>query len=74
MIQSENSSKQLIESTNANKPFFLFFSDNGGHLNANPKSRYPKTVEKARKVGLNTPLRGQKGQKFVEEELGPQRS
>ena len=43
---------------------FLFFSDNGGHLNANPKSLYPKTVEKARKVGLNTPLRGQKGQVY----------
>lgn len=42
----------------------LFFSDNGGHLNASPRSPYPRTVEKARKVGLNTPLRGKKGQTY----------
>ena len=42
----------------------LFFSDNGGHLRANPRSNYPRTVEKARIVGLNTPLRGKKGQVY----------
>lgn len=42
----------------------IFFSDNGGHISASSKSRYPRTVEKARKVGLNTPLRGKKGQVY----------
>ena len=42
----------------------IFLSDNGGHINANPRSNYPRTVEKARRVGLNTPLRGKKGQVY----------
>ncbi len=54
----------LVRARQSDNTLVLFFSDNGGHLAASPNSLYPHTVEKARKVGLNTPLRGKKGQVY----------
>jgi len=54
----------LDRSGQRDNTLLIFFSDNGGQISASSRSLYPHTVEKAKQVGLNTPLRGRKGQVY----------